>query len=70
MDAQEFPTPAYRAMGLTCPRSIESISLDAGIGPNDGTRAAAATPAEATEPNPTVLAGYPPDLGPLLEAIL
>ena len=69
-DAQEFSNPAYRAMGPTRPRSVESVSLDAGIGPNDGTQAAAAAPAEATKPNPTVPAGYPPDLGPLLEAIL
>ena len=49
---------------------MESVSLDAGVGPNDGTRAAIATPAEATEPTATVPVGYPPDLGPLLEAIL
>ena len=70
MDVQEFSNPAYEAMGPTRPRSVESVSLDAGVGPNDGTRAATATPAEATEPTTTVPAGYPPDLGPLLEAIL
>ena len=70
VDMQEFPNPAYRATRLTRPRSVESVSLDAGVGPNDDTRAAAAIPAEVTEPTPTVLAGYPPDLGPLLEAIL
>ena len=69
-DVQEFPKPAYRATVPTCPRSIESVSLDAGVGPNDGAQAAAAATAEATEPNPMVLAGYPPDLGPLLEAVL
>ena len=69
-DAQEFPNPAYRATGPTRPHSVEFISLDAGIGPNDGARAAVAAAAEATEPTPTVPAGYPLDLGPLLEAIL
>ena len=70
MDAQEFPNPAYGAMGMTHPRSVKSISLDASVGPNDGAQAAAAEATEATEPNPTVLVGYPPDFGPLLEAIL
>ena len=69
-DAQEFPNPAYGATGLTHPRSVEFVSIDAGVGPKDGTRAAAAIPVEGTEPNPAVLAGYPLDLGPLLEAIL
>ena len=69
-DVQEFSNPAYGATGPTRPRSVESVSLDAGVGPNDGTRAAAATPVEATESTPTIPVGYPLDLGPLLEAIL
>ena len=69
-DVQEFPNLAYGVKGPARPCSIESVSLDAGIGPNDGAQATAAATAEAAEPTPTVPAGYPPDLGPLLEAIL
>ena len=70
MDAQEFPNPAYGATGPTCPRSIESISLDTDVGPHDSTQEASGAAAGAAKPNPAVPAGYPLDLSPLLEAIL
>ena len=69
-DAQAFPNPAYGASGPKCPRSAESISLNTGIGPNDGAREASGEAAGMTEPNPAAPVGYPLDLSPLLEAIL
>ena len=53
-----------------CPRSAKSVSLDAGIGLNDGAREASGAAAGMTEPNPTAPVGYPLDLSLLLEAIL
>ena len=70
MDMQEFPNPAYGAKGPMHPRSIESVSLDAGAGPNDGTQGASGAAVGMTEPNHAVPVGYPLDLSPLLEAIL
>ena len=52
------------------PHSTESISLDAGSGPNDGAREASGAAAGTTKVNPAVPAGYPLDLSTLLEAIL
>ena len=67
---QEFPNPAYRATGPTCPHSAKSVSLDTGVSLNDGAREASGAAAGMTEPNPAAPAGYPLDLSPLLEAIL
>ena len=49
---------------------MESISLDASIGPNDGTREAPGAAAEGSDHTPAAPVGYSLDLSPLLEAIL
>ena len=70
VDAQEFSNPAYGVTGPTCPHSAKSVSLDTGVGLNDGAREASGAAVGMTEPNPTAPVGYPLDLSPLLEVIL
>ena len=67
---QEVPNSDYIAREPTHPCSIESISLDAGIGLHNGAGEASGAAVEGSNHSPAVPTVYPLDLSPLLEAIL